>query len=175
MIGDIPMDRLVLLFDALVAVLLLATIVYAAILHRKLSVLRESREQMEQLLDRFTEAGATAQKVLADIRQAAGESSEGLQSLIGRGNALADDLMFLVERAGGLAKRLEGATKMAGEAPDAKRRPAGTRAAKGAGARPGGAARAKDAEVRRPASAQPAAAAGAARESSFMKALRGLR
>ncbi len=168
------MDRLVLLFDAVVAVLLLATIVYAAILHRKLSVLRESREQMEQLLGRFTEAGAAAQKVLADIRQAAGESSEGLQSLIGRGNALADDLMLLVERAGGLAKRLEGAARTAGEAPDPQRRPPGTRAAKGAGPRSGGAARAKEAEVRRPAP-QPAAAPGAARESSFMKALRGLR
>ena len=174
MIGDIPMDRLVLLFDAVIAVLLLATIVYAAILHRKLSVLRDSREQMEQLVGRFAEAGATAQRVLADIRQAAGDSSEGLQSLIGRGNALADDLMFLVERAGGLAKRLEGAVSTVGEGPDPQRRPAGTRSAKGAGPRSGGAARAKETDVRRPAP-QPAATAGAARESSFMKALRGLR
>ena len=152
MIGGIPMDRLVLLFDAVIAVLLLATIVYSAILHRKLSVLRDSRQQMEQLVGRFTEANATAEKVLAEIRQAAGESGQALHSSIERGNALADDLMFLVERAGGLAKRLEGASR-----------------------RSGGVARAKDAEVRRTATAQPAATAGAAGETDFVKALRGLR
>jgi hypothetical protein len=152
MIGGVPMDRLVLLLDAVIAVLLLATIVYAAILHRKLSVLRDSRQQMEQLVGRFTEANATAEKVLAEIRQAAGESGQALQSSIERGNALADDLMFLVERAGGLAKRLEGT-----------------------GLRSGGVARAKDPEVRRTATAQPAATAGAAGETDFVKALRGLR
>ena len=152
MIGGIPMDRLVLLFDAAIAVLLLATIVYAAILHQKLSVLRDSRQQMEQLVGRFTEANATAEKVLAEIRQAAGESGQALQGSIERGNALADDLMFLVERAGGLAKRLEGA-----------------------GRRSGGVARAKDAEVRPTATAQPAATAGAAAETDFVKALRALR
>ena len=55
MIGDISMDRLVLLFDAVTAILLLATIAYAAILHSRLSVLRESRQELEQLMARFTE------------------------------------------------------------------------------------------------------------------------
>jgi len=165
MIGDISMDRLVLLFDAVTAILLLATIAYAAILHRRLSVLRESRQEMEQLMARFTEASATAQTVLAELRQAAGDSGQALQQSIAQGNALADDLMFLVERAGGLAKRLEGA----GKAPEPQRRRAGPGAAKSPGPRSGDAARPKEAEV------QPAAAAGAATDSDFLKALRGLR
>ena len=165
MIGDISMDRLMLLFDAAVAVLLLATIAYAAILHRKLSVLRDSRQQMEQLMVRFTEASATAERVLAELRQAAGDSGEALQTSIAQGNALADDLMFLLERAGGLAKRLEGA----GKAPEPRRRPAGTGAGQGAGSQSGGGAPPNEAGL------QPAAAAGAAKDSNFMKALRGLR
>lgn len=164
MIGDISMDRLVLLFDALTAILLLATIAYAAILHRRLSVLRESRQEMEQLMDRFTEASATAQTVLAELRQAAGDSGQALQQSIAQGNALADDLMFLVDRAGGMAKRLEGVEK-----PPEQRRRTGTGPAKSPGPRSVGAARPKDAEV------QPTAAAGAAQNSDFMKALRGLR
>jgi len=165
MIGDFPMDRLVLLLDAAIAVLLLATIAYAAILHRKLSVLRESRQQMEQLAVRFTEASGTAERVLAEIRQAAGDSGQALQKSIAQGNALADDLMFLVERAGGLAKRLEDA----GKAPEPQRRPTEALAAKSTGSRSAaGGARTKEAGLQR-------AAAGAAEDSEFMKALRGLR
>lgn len=163
MIGDISMDRLVLLFDAVTAILLLATIAYAAILHRRLSVLRESRQEMEQLMLRFTEASATAQTVLAELRQAAGDSGKALQQSIAQGDALADDLMFLVERAGGLAKRLEGA----GKATEPQRRRAGTGAAKSPGPRSGGGARPKEAEVR--------PAAGTANDTDFVKALRGLR
>ncbi len=165
MIGDISMDRLMLLFDATTAVLLLATIAYAAILHRKLTVLRESRQQMEQLMIRFTEASANAEKVLAEFREAAGDSGQALQQSIAQGNALADDLMFLVERAGGLAKRLEGA----GKASEPQPHPAGTRAAQGAASRSGGGARSETAAI------QPAVAADAPKDSDFMKALRGLR
>ncbi len=165
MFADIPMDRLVLLFDAVVAVLLLATIAFAAILHRKLSVLRESQQQMEQLVVHFSEASATAERVLAELRQAAGDSGQALQKSITEGNALADDLMFLVERAGGLAKRLEGV----GPAAEPRKRPAEPLTAKGANSQSGGDARPEDPRL------EPATAASAAGDSDFMRALRGLR
>jgi hypothetical protein len=116
LIADLPLDRLGLLFDSVVAVLLVATIVYAAILDRRLSVLRESRKAMEQLIDRFAEATGKAETVLAEIRAAAGETGQALQSAIEKGNMVADDLMFLVERAGSLADRLAGTGRAAREA-----------------------------------------------------------
>lgn len=97
-----------LLVDGIVAILLVATIVYAAILNRKLSQLRAARGEMEQLLAGFSQATARAESSLAALREMSSEAGERLQQDIEKGNAVADDLMFLVERAGGLADRLEG-------------------------------------------------------------------
>ena len=73
--------------------------------------------------------------------------------------------MFLVERAGGLAKRLESA----GTAPEPQKRPAEQLAVQGAKSQSGGDARPEDPGL------EPAVAAEAAGDSDFMKALRGLR
>jgi hypothetical protein len=180
LIGEIPLDRMALLFDAVVAVLLLATIVYAAILNRKLSALRDSRREMEELIGRFAEATAKAETVLADIRQSAGGIGRTLQETIDRGNVVADDLVFLVERAGGLADRLEGAVKAKPAARRTGQRTNGQYGAQGDGAqgvgiRHGGDAT-SDQTVAPPLDAVgPARAEETPEQSAFMKSLRGMR
>lgn len=109
MMNALASEQLSLAFDLVVAVLLLATIVYATILNRKLTQLRSAKDEMAQLLEDFGRATERAEGGLRALREAAGEAGEALQRDITKGNAVADDLMFLVERAGGLADRLEGA------------------------------------------------------------------
>lgn len=161
MITDLPIDRLDLLFDAVVAVLLVATVIYAAILDRKLRVLREGRTAMEQLLARFTQAIGRAEKALAEIRHATGETGQALQSSIEKGNKVADDLMFLVERAGSVADRLERAGGAARGASGAERRPGDRRGAEVTAIAP-------------PAAEQHPPEAGT-EESALLKTLRGMR
>jgi hypothetical protein len=162
LIAELPMDRLGLLFDAVIAVLLVATIVYAAVLDRKLSVLRDCRAEMEQLIGRFTQATGRAEKALAEIRHAAGETGQALQSSIEKGNTVADDLMFLVERAGSLADRLE----RAGGAARGTPRP---------DHRPGEPCGVEVTAAPSPAAAELVPPEGGAEDSAFLKSLRGMR
>lgn len=97
-----------LLLEGLLAVLLVATIAYAAMLDRRLRTLRQSRDEMQALLASFTAATAHAQAGLVALREAGQTTTRDLQSDIERAKALRDDLSFLVDRGNGLADRLEG-------------------------------------------------------------------
>ncbi|MDH3474895.1 MAG: DUF6468 domain-containing protein [Rhodospirillales bacterium] len=172
-----------LVFDAMVAVLLVATIVYAVILNRKLTQLRDGRAEMERLLGGFVEATVRAESGLSALREATGACGEELQRRIDKGNAVADDLMFLVERAGALADRLEGGlaqghtqgrTQGYGRTPDA-----GTSKAKGIA---GTTANPSDSHPEAPEATEPSLEEQALRrakatpeKSAFMEALRGIR
>ena len=93
--------------DAAIVVLLVATIAYAAILDRKLSALRDGKQEMERLVGGLTAALAQAENGLAELKGAAEHTGRNLQQAIGKGNSLADDLVFLIDRAGNLADRME--------------------------------------------------------------------
>ena len=106
MMAALNMGTLALVLDFLVAGLLVATIAYAWVLNRKLTALRTAKPEMEQLIARFVQATSRAENGLAEIRQTAEQTSEGLRKATEEGQSLADDLVFLVERAGKLADRL---------------------------------------------------------------------
>lgn len=106
MMAGLNLGALALMLDLLVAGLLVATIVYAWVLNRKLSALRSAKPEMEQLIARFVQATARAENGLAEIRQTAEQTGEGLRQATEEGQSIADDLVFLVERAGKLADRL---------------------------------------------------------------------
>ena len=97
-----------LIFDAVVAVLLVVTIVYAAILNRKLSVLRSAKGEMERLLGSFSQATAKVEQGLAGARDAAEGAAKELRKQMETGRGLADDLAFLVQRGSELADKLDG-------------------------------------------------------------------
>ncbi len=97
-----------LLLEGLLAVLLIATIGYAAMLDRRLRTLRQSRDEMQALLASFTAATAHAQAGLIALRETGQTTTQGLQGDIERAKALRDDLSFLVDRGNSLADRLEG-------------------------------------------------------------------
>ena len=103
MIADLAFATLL---DALIAVLLAATIVYAFVLNRKLTRLRNDRSEMEALISRLINATDDAQKGIAALRTHANEVGERLQKGLEQSRGRADELAFLIERAEGMARRL---------------------------------------------------------------------
>ncbi|MHA1600656.1 MAG: DUF6468 domain-containing protein [Alphaproteobacteria bacterium] len=99
--------------DALIVVLLVATIVYAVVLNRKLSALRSAKAEMEALVARFAESTAQAESGIQSLKAHANESGVSLDSKANKAHGLADDLAFLIERGSDLANRLEGAIALA--------------------------------------------------------------
>jgi len=137
-----------LFLDVIVAVLLVATIVYAAMLNRRLAGLRSNKAELEALIHSFGEACARAEAGVKTLRTATDEATR-LQQYLDRSQALRDDLSFLLDRGSNLADRLEGGVRSArtevqgrpapapSHAPAAEAEPTGGRF--GRGGRPGGA------------------------------------
>lgn len=97
-----------LILDALIAALLVATIGYAAVLNRKLGVLRDGKSEMEALIASFSESTERAGSGVESLKQEAGRSGEALQKKVESARGLVDDLGFLIERGTRLAERLDG-------------------------------------------------------------------
>ncbi len=97
-----------LIIDALIAVLLVATIAYAAVLNRKLGVLRAGKSEMEALIASFSESTERASSGVETLKQEAGRSGAALQNKVEVARGLVDDLGFLIEKGTKLAERLDG-------------------------------------------------------------------
>ncbi len=102
-----------LLFDSVMSVLLLVTIVYAALLNRKLSALRGAREEMQGLVEEFTTATTRAELGLAQLKEAAEASGSVLQEKINGAKDLVADINFVVKRGDEVAGRMEDSLRAA--------------------------------------------------------------
>ena len=100
------MSYVSLIVDIVMAGLLVATIVYASVLNRKLATLRSSKQEMEALSGRLVESSQHAERALSDLKKAASESGDDLERRIAEAQGLVDDLRFLVDKGSGLADRL---------------------------------------------------------------------
>ncbi len=173
-----------LILDALIALLLVATIAYAAVLNRKLGVLRDAKSEMEALIVSFSESTERAGSGVESLKQEAGRSGKALQNKVETARGLVDDLGFLIETGTRLAERLDGGVGAARAKPaaglEAERAPAPRApAARPAAATAAAAAAAKVNNVA--AAAADDAADGssgsdlAEAESELVKALQGMR
>jgi len=102
-----------ILLDGLLVVLLIATIIYAIILDRRLRVFRQARDEMQVLLASFTAATVQAQTSMTLLRDTSQTTSADLKDQFERGKALRDDLAFLLDRGASLADRLENGISVA--------------------------------------------------------------
>jgi Domain of unknown function (DUF6468) len=100
-----------LIGDITVAILLIATIGYAAVLNRRLGVLREDRAKLEELIQGLNVASVNAQTGIAGLRKATEEVGRDLEKELAASRSLRDDLHYLIERGGAVADRLEGAIR----------------------------------------------------------------
>ncbi len=94
--------------DAIVTVLLIVTISYAAVLNQRLSVLRGDRAKLEALVNGLTVAAQRAESGIAGLKEASEDSGRRLEKQIVEGKRLRDDLHYMLERGGQIADRLEG-------------------------------------------------------------------
>ncbi len=92
-----------LALDILVAALLVITIVYAVILNRRLGAFRSHKSELEALAASFTEATRRADDSVGKLKVMAAD----LQTRLDKAQALHDDLVFLIDRGGSEADRLE--------------------------------------------------------------------
>ena len=90
------------------ACLLLVMIVYAVQLNRRLALLKADKAHLQKLIASFNDSTARAEAGVVKLRAGSMEANETLQASIGQARQLCDDLAFMIERAGGVADRLEG-------------------------------------------------------------------
>ena len=112
-----------LLLDLLVAALLVATIVYAVRLNKRLAVLREDRAQLQDMIKGLQKATEQADEAVGGLRLSAADAGRSLHDVVERAQALKSDLMFITEKADGAADRLEAVLKAQREAPIAPAAP----------------------------------------------------
>ncbi len=113
-----------LLLDGLVAVLLVATIAYAALLNRRLGILRKGKEELREIVNSFDTAMTRIEAGLGKLKQAGNPTSGELKELVAEARVLRDELSFLLDRGGALASRLEKSTKVRSRNGNGRPRPA---------------------------------------------------
>ena len=96
-------------FDILIAVLLVATIIYAVILNRKLDALRVAKAEMETLIRGFAETTIKAERSLSELKMHAAEAGSGLQGQITQSEAVLNDLRLLTGKGESVCDSLQSA------------------------------------------------------------------
>ncbi|HEY1503438.1 MAG TPA: DUF6468 domain-containing protein [Stellaceae bacterium] len=92
--------------DAVVALLLIATIGYSMVLNRRLGTLRNDREKFETLVRNLNAASQRAEAAVTNLRVTADDLSRRLEKKVEEARALSDDLTYMIERGGGIADKL---------------------------------------------------------------------
>lgn len=97
------------MLDLLLAVLLIITIAYAVSLNSRLGLLRRDKEELENLAATFANATLRAEEGVGKLKNTA----EQLQQRVDKAQSLRDDLVFLIDRGGSAADRLESTVRTA--------------------------------------------------------------
>ncbi|PCJ71788.1 MAG: hypothetical protein COA62_04260 [Rhodobiaceae bacterium] len=100
---NIPTD---LILDALVAILLAATIFYCAMLDRRLKALRSGQDGFKAIIDQLNTATARAEMSIGQLKQASGEAGSGIIEQHEKARAVADELSVMIASGNNLADRL---------------------------------------------------------------------
>lgn len=100
---NIPTD---LILDALVAILLAATIFYCAMLDRRLKALRSGQDGFKAIIDQLNTATARAEMSIGQLKQASGEMGSGVTEQHEKARVVADELSVMIASGNNLADRL---------------------------------------------------------------------
>ena len=101
---DFPLNTVL---DVAIILLLVPTIIYAVILNRRLSALRNSKDELAKVVSSFNEATMRAEAGIPKLKKATLEANNALQERVEKAHTLRDDLAFMIERAEETADRLE--------------------------------------------------------------------
>ena len=92
--------------DAIVALLLIATIGYSIVLNRRLGAVRNDREKFEVLVRNLNAASQRAEAAVTNLRVTADDLSRRLEKKVEQARSLSDDLTYMIERGDGVADKL---------------------------------------------------------------------
>lgn len=95
-----------MILEAVVAILLVATIIYAFILNRRLNAWRRDKGELMALIERFNNAAERAEAGIAALKSASEHTGQSLSAAIAKGQSLRDDFAYLIDRAEPLADRM---------------------------------------------------------------------
>ena len=96
-----------LAIDAVLAALLLTSIVVGLRVHRRLSEVRRAQTELADLVVQLDRATEKARSAVGELRTAGSEAREILTGDMSRARALADELSLIAEAGDNLATRLE--------------------------------------------------------------------
>ena len=99
--------------EAVLVLLLAATLFHALRLERALGVLKRDRAVLEELVEGFNESTRQAESGIERLRHAADGAGRQMAKQIETAQRLRDDLSFLADRSDRLAERLESAVRAA--------------------------------------------------------------
>ena len=97
----------VLIRQAVLAVLLVLTIGYCAVLERRLRIVRAAQDELQGLLAAFGKATEQAERGIGRLRETANDVSAGLQDEIEGAAKLRDELRLMVQSGNMLADKIE--------------------------------------------------------------------
>ncbi|HEX7777222.1 MAG TPA: DUF6468 domain-containing protein [Parvibaculum sp.] len=97
-----------LMLEAIVCVLLAATIGYCATLDRRLRAMRTGQDGLRDLIRDLSVATNDAAAAIGRLREASDATGKSLTEQVKRGRALADELALMVESGNDIANRLGG-------------------------------------------------------------------
>lgn len=118
-----------LLVDGVVAALLVATIAVATALYVRLGRIRRIKGEMEALIQQLGVAGSAAETSLRGFREMAESTGRDVEERVRTGQALREELSFLIDRASTIADRLAATPSPAQPRPAAASPAAAPRAA----------------------------------------------
>jgi hypothetical protein len=103
-----------MILEALVAVLLVVTVVYCAMLDKRLKALRTGQDGLKAIIEGLDSATRRAQTSVSELKAAADAAGHNLSGQVGKARALTDELQIMIEAGNALADRLEGGRAAAG-------------------------------------------------------------
>jgi hypothetical protein len=96
-----------LALDAVVAVLLLVTILYCWALNRRIRILQDSKGELAKLIKHFDESTERASESIIALQTASKKIGETIQTRIDKAKYLVDDLSFMIDKGNKLADQME--------------------------------------------------------------------
>lgn len=105
-LNGLPMDTML---EAIVAVLLAATIGYCATLDRRLKAMRSGQDGLRELIRELSLATEQAAGAIGRLREAGDATGRALGEQVRHGKALADELGVMIEAGNRIADRLTAA------------------------------------------------------------------
>lgn len=95
------------ILDIVIAFLLLATVIYCIKLSRKITLIHQGKEELNEFIRDFNDAIVRAEDNIAELKDIGSDTEEKLQEHVQKARYLANDLSFLMDKGEKISSNLE--------------------------------------------------------------------